>query len=206
MYNSGDIANRIKTLAKQEKKAVKDILTEAGLSKNSLTNFKTSMPKADNLAKIADNLNCSVDYLLGRTKTTVELVNLSDEFIHTVIEQFPDELDGFITKKELSTKIITPPRGTKYYNVEASRYHRIIEIYELANEFNSDELSNIIESQKAFELLFEPHEGLFDTGFWRGFRLSKANYDNVFIKVYNLYVKSYAAKVFISFRENSGDD
>lgn len=26
-----------------------------------------SMPKSDNLAKIADFLNCSVDYLLGRT-------------------------------------------------------------------------------------------------------------------------------------------
>ncbi len=67
MYNSSDIADRIKALAKQENIAVKDILSKAGLSKNSLTNFKTSVPKADNLAKIADNLNCSVDYLLGRT-------------------------------------------------------------------------------------------------------------------------------------------
>lgn len=33
--------------------------------------MKTSMPKADNLAKIADCLNVSVDYLLGRTDDPV---------------------------------------------------------------------------------------------------------------------------------------
>lgn len=38
-----------------------------GLGQNTMANLKTSMPKADNLAKIADYLNCSVDYLLSRT-------------------------------------------------------------------------------------------------------------------------------------------
>lgn len=38
-----------------------------GLGQNTMANLKTSMPKADNLAKIADYLSCSVDYLLGRT-------------------------------------------------------------------------------------------------------------------------------------------
>nr|DAR47104.1 MAG TPA: repressor protein [Caudoviricetes sp.] len=32
-----------------------------------MTGYRTSVPKADNLAKIADVLGCSVDYLLGRT-------------------------------------------------------------------------------------------------------------------------------------------
>lgn len=32
-----------------------------------MSNMKTSMPRADNLAKIADYLGVSVDYLLGRT-------------------------------------------------------------------------------------------------------------------------------------------
>ena len=34
-----------------------------------MSNMKTSMPKSDNLAKIADYLDCSVDYLLGRVDT-----------------------------------------------------------------------------------------------------------------------------------------
>ena len=42
-------------------------LADVGLGYNTMANMKTSMPKADNLAKIADYLECSVDYLLGRT-------------------------------------------------------------------------------------------------------------------------------------------
>ena len=43
------------------------VLKEVNLGRNTMANFKTSMPKADNLAKIADYLDCSIDYLMGRT-------------------------------------------------------------------------------------------------------------------------------------------
>lgn len=45
------------------------MLTELGLNKNLISTMQArgSMPKADNLAKIADYLEVSVDYLLGRT-------------------------------------------------------------------------------------------------------------------------------------------
>jgi transcriptional regulator with XRE-family HTH domain len=42
------------------------MFAELGISANTLHNMKTSMPKTDTLAKIADYLNVSVDYLLGR--------------------------------------------------------------------------------------------------------------------------------------------
>ena len=74
MYNSNDIAMRIKQIAKVQHIKTSDMFESIGLGKNTLTNFKTSMPKADNLAKIADYLNCSVDYLLGR--------NFDDEFVN----------------------------------------------------------------------------------------------------------------------------
>ena len=45
---------------------MRQVLINAGLGFNTMTAYKTSMPKADNLAKIADVLDCSVDYLLGR--------------------------------------------------------------------------------------------------------------------------------------------
>lgn len=67
MYNSSDVAATIKKTAKTNKIIVKQVLLKAGLGENTMSNFKTSMPKADNLAKIADVLDCSVDYLLGRT-------------------------------------------------------------------------------------------------------------------------------------------
>ena len=67
MYNSQYVAERIKKLAQKKNISVKQLLSDIGLGFNTMSNMKTSMPKSDNLAKIADYLDCSVDYLLGRT-------------------------------------------------------------------------------------------------------------------------------------------
>ena len=67
MYNSNDIAERIKTTAKRKNIALKRLLSDTGLGANTMANMKTSMPKSDSLAKIADYLEVPVDYLLGRT-------------------------------------------------------------------------------------------------------------------------------------------
>ena len=67
MYISNNVAERIKAMAKLRNVTVKQLLEQVGLGFNTMSNMKTSMPKADNLAKIADYLDCSVDYLLGRT-------------------------------------------------------------------------------------------------------------------------------------------
>ncbi len=69
MYTSAEIAERIKLTAKGKKITIKDMLDKCGLSKNALSSMLSggSMPKSDNLAKIAEYLDCSVDYLLGRT-------------------------------------------------------------------------------------------------------------------------------------------
>ena len=67
MYISSEIAIRIKALAKVKGVSVKKLLEDAGLGYNTMSNLRTSMPKTDNLARIADDLDCSVDFLLGRT-------------------------------------------------------------------------------------------------------------------------------------------
>ena len=67
MYDGNIIAERIRQLAKEKNIAVKTILEKAELNYNLMTTMRKSVPKADNLAKIADILECSTDYLLGRT-------------------------------------------------------------------------------------------------------------------------------------------
>ena len=67
MYTSSNIAARIKAVAKSKNVSIKKLLEDVGLGYNTMTNMKTSTPKADNIAKIADYLGVSVDYLLGRT-------------------------------------------------------------------------------------------------------------------------------------------
>lgn len=57
--------------------------------------MKTSMPKADNLAKIADYLDCSVDYLLGRTDIP-QVVNLPEPLISTLLSEYSKNSDEFM--------------------------------------------------------------------------------------------------------------
>lgn len=69
MYNSSEIAYKINLLLKEKNKSQKIMLEDCRLNKNVISTMlsRGSMPKADNLGKIADYLDCSVDYLLGRT-------------------------------------------------------------------------------------------------------------------------------------------
>lgn len=70
MYEPANVAERINKLLKEKNLQQKDMLMECGLNKNTISSMlsRGSMVKADTLAKIADFLSCSVDYLLGRTE------------------------------------------------------------------------------------------------------------------------------------------
>lgn len=77
MYVSQEIAERIKDIAKCKGVQLKDMFSALGIGSNTMQNMKTSMPKTDTIARIADYLDVSVDYLLGReTKTPPEFLTL----------------------------------------------------------------------------------------------------------------------------------
>ena len=69
MYISSDVANKIKQIAKIKKVTVKKVLEDCELNKDTISSmsYRGSWIKTDTIAKIADYLDCSVDYLLGRT-------------------------------------------------------------------------------------------------------------------------------------------
>ena len=68
MYENQLIATRIKSTAKSQNKKMKDMLNTLGLGINLISQLANgSNITAVNLAQIADYLDCSVDYLLGRT-------------------------------------------------------------------------------------------------------------------------------------------
>ena len=69
MYISQDVARRIKFIARSKNVLIKDMLSSCELNRNTLTSMSSrgSWIYANSLAKIADYLDCSVDYLLGRT-------------------------------------------------------------------------------------------------------------------------------------------
>lgn len=67
MYEASIIAENIKKTAKASNIQLKDMLLDLSLNKNTLSNmYNGSMLKGDSLARIADYLDVSVDYLLGR--------------------------------------------------------------------------------------------------------------------------------------------
>ncbi len=67
MHNSQEIAQKIKEIAKHNKISLKIMLEECELGRNTMSSmYHGKSLSSDSLAKIADYLDCSVDYLLGR--------------------------------------------------------------------------------------------------------------------------------------------
>ncbi len=68
MYFTQEIAGRIKTILKSRNCTMKTMLNDLGMGINAISEFsKGKELSCIKLAKIADYLDCSVDYLLGRT-------------------------------------------------------------------------------------------------------------------------------------------
>lgn len=78
MYTSQELVNRIKEVSKSKNILIKTLLTECQLNVNTLNQLSEKKGLSSfSLARIADYLDCSVDYLLGRTD--VPEVNKRDE-------------------------------------------------------------------------------------------------------------------------------
>ena len=69
MHNSQELANLIKQFAKSKNITIGKMLSDCGLSINTLSSMQSGgyYPRVEAICKIADCLDCSVDYLLGRT-------------------------------------------------------------------------------------------------------------------------------------------
>ena len=68
MYNAQMLTVRIKSRAKQKNILIRDMLKECDLSINAISQISDKKGlSCFPLARIADYLDCSVDYLLGRT-------------------------------------------------------------------------------------------------------------------------------------------
>lgn len=76
MYNSQEIAMRIKETSKIRKISIKQLLENCGLNINYISELaKGKQVSALNICKIADCLEISTDYLLGRTNNPKEYTN-----------------------------------------------------------------------------------------------------------------------------------
>lgn len=68
MYDLQAVSDRIKDQAKQKKISMREMLVACDLGINAISQLaKGKALSSVSLARIADYLDCSVDYLLGRT-------------------------------------------------------------------------------------------------------------------------------------------
>ncbi len=83
LYNSHDLAISIKNRAKTRKISLAKMLEDCNLGSNTMSALYHGKAMAfDSLARIADYLDCSVDYLLGRTD--IPEVNRPAENTHII--------------------------------------------------------------------------------------------------------------------------
>ena len=68
MYDSHNIATAIKITAREKNIIIKQMLSDCELGSNTMSAmYHGKSIASSSLARIADYLDCSVDYLLGRT-------------------------------------------------------------------------------------------------------------------------------------------
>lgn len=94
MYETSKLSKRIKERAKEEEITIKELLEECDLNKNAINELtKGKVIGYDSLAKIADVLECSVDFLLGRNSlyTRAEKEENDIERLLTIYEQLTEE-------------------------------------------------------------------------------------------------------------------
>lgn len=165
-----------------------------GLSTATATKWKNgSVPNGEALSKIADYLDCSVDYLLGRTDTP-QVVNLPEPLISTLLSEYSKNSDEFISDdfiKEPAKSLI----GQKYC-FNASDYDKYQHIFDVAYKYTQENNIDILEvtgvDKEKYTDMVEYHSDIIEqifTGKYYTFRDMSAY--NKFCEIYKLYVKAY---------------
>lgn len=71
------LVEKIRVLANQRNMSLPDLELKIGLGNGTISRWKNSSPNTDKLTKVADELNVSVDYLLGREPEALNNVYFS---------------------------------------------------------------------------------------------------------------------------------
>lgn len=100
MYNSNDIAERIKRTAKDKRITIAELTKHCELGANALGSMREGkMPSVERIAKIADYLEISVDYLLGRTeKKLIDKTMSKEEEILVAAYQAKPEMQSAVRR------------------------------------------------------------------------------------------------------------
>ena len=111
MINSQELANNIKMIAKSKKISIGKMLKDCDLSINTLSSMQSGgyYPRLEPICKIADKLDVSVDFLLGRTNIQeTEIKNAAPQYVKRTVYSYEGE-DGFGTEEHIFDKTKAKP-------------------------------------------------------------------------------------------------
>ncbi len=188
--NNAQVADRIKELCKLKKITVKAMLESCDLSPNFIYDFtkKGQIPSVNKIEAIADYLECSVDYLLGRSNT-VEVLNLPTKLLDAINTKYSLNLNSFKDFININDILQTPKPlmpGRKDYFVRDIHFDKIKEIYEKAAAYRN---GNIIKQDEFFAMFTEYKFVLGDFNA-SGYILAKKDYPKL-DEVYGYYTESF---------------
>lgn len=99
------LVSRTKEIAQQRGLSLKTVANKAGLAENAIYRWDENNPKSENLEKVADVLNVSTDYLLGRTVKEHETPS-KDKITELLDKETILALDGMAISDEDKEKIL----------------------------------------------------------------------------------------------------
>lgn len=114
MLSSADVAHRIRLVADRKNIKYGDLLTKCGINTDLLSTMKGSYPRLENIAKIADELDISLDFLTGRSEDGSAMSYIGDftkRFCELLEELIPNldsyELEEVGIQKEYLYELIS---------------------------------------------------------------------------------------------------
>lgn len=155
MYNAQSIVLRIKTVLKKREVSVGRMLLDCGLNKNVLSSMQSrgSIPTVETIVKIADYLNCSVDYLLGRDE--LDYVKIDTSFLEkpNITDEENEQLCVYV--EQLFDKIKNPPNPQNisgveliYFSVKKREYRFTYEALGQISSYFGITVKNLFENSK----------------------------------------------------------
>ncbi|MBC2274924.1 helix-turn-helix transcriptional regulator [Listeria welshimeri] len=115
------VFDRVKKLADSQKISLKELALRLGMGENSIYRWKDKTPTTENLLKVADYFNVSLDFLLGRSPDI------------SIIETIAAHIDPNATEKELQEIINFIEEKQKQHQKEET-----IDLVKIASKYDED--------------------------------------------------------------------
>ncbi|ELB7106059.1 helix-turn-helix transcriptional regulator [Listeria monocytogenes] len=133
------VFDRVKKLADSQKISLKELALKLGMGENSIYRWKDKTPTTENLLKVADYFNVSLDFLLGRSYDT------------NIIETIAAHIDPSATEQELQEIIHFIEEKQKQFDKQDT-----IDLVEIASKYDEEILKFVKENPNFHYEVFKP--------------------------------------------------